>query len=149
MNTNPSREKLVLSEAEPTWPAWEVLAAGRLPSAAGRAGHPGPGGPSACAVGAQPTNPQPAGTGTSSRRTCAPTPASFDFVKWQAGRRGGVPHAGAGQGEAEGALPLNSPGDRTARLVISHSKRKPHAVPIGRHPHRFGLLSIYNNRKWL
>ena len=53
----------------------EVPAAGRLPAVAGRAGLLGWAAHQR-AVGAQPAYPWPAGTGTSSWRTCAPTPAS-------------------------------------------------------------------------
>ena len=49
-------------------------------------------------------------------------PRHLQLCEVAAGRRGGVPHAGAGQGEAEGALPLQARGPDTT-LVISHSKR--------------------------
>ena len=72
-----------------------------------------------------------------------------------AGRRGGVPHAGAGQGKAEGALPLQA---RVAGHHAGHQPQQAHgrersgeprpgagglkAAPIGSHPHRFGLLRL-------
>ena len=56
-----------------TWPAREVPAAGRLPAVAGRAGLLGRAAHQR-AVGAQPAHPRPGRR--SSRRTCAPTPAS-------------------------------------------------------------------------
>ena len=69
----------------------------------------------------------------------------------EAGRRGGVPHAGAGQGEAEGALPLQA---WVAGHHAGHQPQQAHghqrsgepanlkAAPIGdtSHPHRFGVV---------
>ena len=76
-------------------------------------------------------------------------PGIFNFVKWL--RVGDVPHAGAGQGEAEGALPLQA---RVAGHHAGHQPQQAHgrqrsgepgpgagglkAAPIGSHPHRFG-----------
>ena len=68
-----------------------------------------------------------------------------------AGRQGGVPHAGAGQGEAEEALPLQA---RVAGHHAGHQPQQAHdrersgkpgpgagglkAPRAGSHPHRFG-----------
>ena len=63
-----------------------------------------------------------------------------------AGRRGGVPHAGAGQGEAEGALPLQA---RVAGHHAGHQPQQAHGrersgEPRPSHPHRFGVLRSGN-----
>ena len=82
-------------------------------------------------------------------------PGIFNFVKWlRVGEE--ACHAGAGQGEAEGALPLQARSPDTT-LVISHSKRMAvnasgepgpgtgglQAPRAGSHPH--GLLRIGTN----
>ena len=46
-------------------------------------------------------------------------PRHLQLREVAAGRRGGVPHAGAGQGEAEGALPLQ------ARVAGHHAGHQP------------------------
>ena len=63
-------------------------------------------------------------------------PRHLQLREVAAGRRGGVPHAGAGQGEAEGA----SPGGRTPRWPGAGGLK---ALRVGdtSHPHRFGLSS--------
>ena len=93
----------------------EVPAAGKLPAAAGRAGLLGRAAHQR-AVGAQPTYPRLGAHGEHALR-----PRHLRLCEVAAGRRGGVPHAGAGQGKAEGALLLQARVDTT--LVISHSKR--------------------------
>ena len=92
--------------------------AGRLPAVAGRAGFLGRAAHQR-AVGAQPAHPRP-GRRAQAHGEHALRPRHLQLREVAAGRRGGVPHTGAGQGEAEGALPLRWP-DTT--LVISHSKR--------------------------
>ena len=56
-----------------------------------------------------------------------------------AGRRGGVPHAGAGQGEAEGALPLQArgcaslgPAERYPRVFVAVAEVEPDGVRLQR-----------------
>ena len=71
-------------------------------------------------VGAQPAGTWPAGAGTSSQRTLQPR--RLRLCEVAAGRGGGVPHAGAGQGEAEGALPLE------ARLAGHHAGMSAHST---------------------
>ena len=113
---------------------------------------PGPGGP----FGAQPAHPRP-GRRAQARAhgEHALRPRHLQLREVAAGRRGGVPHAGAGQGEAEGALPLQA---RVAGHHAGHQPQQAHgrehsgepgpgggglkAAPIGdaSHPHRFGVL---------
>ena len=84
-------------------------------------------------------------------------PGIFNFVKWlRVGE--GVPHAGAGQGEAEGALPLQA---RVAGHHAGHQPQQAHgrersgeprpkAPRAGSHPHgvlRSGNTWVYCNTK--
>ena len=82
----------------------EVPAAGRLPAVAG----------------AQPTHPRP-GRRAQARAhgEHALRPRHLQLREVAAGQRGGVPHAGAGQGEVEGALPLQ------ARVAGHHAGHQP------------------------
>ena len=114
-------------------------------------------------VGAQPARPRP------DRRAQARAhgehalrPRRLQLREVAAGRRGGVPHAAAGQGEAEGALPLQA---RVAGHHAGHQPQQAHgrersgepgpgagglkAPRVGdtRHPHRFGLLRFGTNPK--
>ena len=100
-------------------------------------------------VGAQPTHPRP-GRRTQARAhgEHALRPRHLQLREVAAGRRGGVPHAGAGQGEAEGALPLQA---RVAGHHAGHQPQQEHgrqrsgepgpgagglkAAPIESHPH--------------
>ena len=97
----------------------EVPAAGRLPAVAGRAGLLGWAAHQR-AVGAQPAHPRP-GRRAQARAhgEHALRPRHLQLREVAAGRRGGVPHAGAGQGEAEGALPLQ------ARVAGHHAGHQP------------------------
>ena len=97
----------------------EVPAAGRLPAVAGRAGLLGRAAHQR-AVGAQPARPRP-GRRAQARAhgEHALRPRHLQLREVAAGRRGGVPHAGAGQGEAEGALPLQ------ARVAGHHAGHQP------------------------
>ena len=104
----------------------EVPAAGRLPAVAGRAGLLGRAAHQR-AVGAQPARPRP------DRRAQARAhgeralrPRHLQLREVAAGRRGGVPHAGAGQGEAEGALPLQA---RVAGHHAGHQPQQAHGRP--------------------
>ena len=74
----------------------------QLPAVLDRAAHQR-------AFGAQPTHPRP-GRRAQARAhgEHALRPRHLQLREVAAGRRGGVPHAGAGQGEAEGALPLQA-----------------------------------------
>ena len=98
----------------------EVPAAGRLPAVAGRAGLLGRAAHQR-AVGARRR------AQARAHAEHALRPRHLQLREVAAGRRrGGVPKAGAGQGEAEGALPLQArpkPGWPDTTLVISHSKR--------------------------
>ena len=97
----------------------EVPAAERLPAVAGCAGLLGRAAHQR-AVGAQPTHPRP-GRRAQARAhgEHALRPRHLQLREVAAGRRGGVPHAGAGQGEAEGALPLQ------ARVAGHHAGHQP------------------------
>ena len=76
------------------------------------------------AVGAQPADPRP-GRRAQARPhgEHALRPRHLQLREVAAGRRGGVPHAGAGQGEAEGALPLQA---RAAGHHAGHQPQQAH-----------------------
>ena len=91
-----------------TWPAWaerrrEVPAAGRLPAVAGRAGLLGISAPLEHSQLIRDRRAQARAHGEHALR-----PRHLQLREVAAGRQGGVPHAGAGQGKAEGALPLQA-----------------------------------------
>ena len=97
-------------------------AAGRLPAVAGRAGLLGRAAHQR-AVGAQPAHPRPGRRAQAQAHgEHALRPRHLQLREVAAGRRGGVPHAGAGQGELKELFP-SKPGWPDTTLVISHSKR--------------------------
>ena len=104
----------------------EVPAAGRLPAVAGRAGLLGRA-THQCAVGAQPAHPRPGRRAQAQAHgEHALRPRHLQLREMAAGRRGGVPHAGAGR-ERSGEPRPGAGGLQAPRVGDT------------RHPHRFGL----------
>ena len=134
------------------WADLEVPAAERLPAVAGRAGLLGRAARRWSTANSSAT--WPAGAGTSSQRTCAPTPASSNFVKWVGEEA--CPTLEQAKARLKELYP-SKPGWPDTTLVISHSKRMAVNAAANRalapaaragdtsHPHRFGLP----NNQWV